>query len=53
MNEHEAVKALPVLPLKNTVLFPQLLMPLSVLSVTAGASFLAGTLLNERKLTRC
>src|SRR5262245_4601309 len=30
MNEHEAVKTLPVLPLKNTVLFPQLLMPLSV-----------------------
>jgi ATP-dependent Lon protease len=30
MSEQEAVKVLPLLPLKNTVLFPQLLMPLSV-----------------------
>src|SRR5262245_14390637 len=30
MSENEAVKLLPLLPLKNTVLFPQLLMPLSV-----------------------
>src|SRR5687767_13572512 len=30
MSEQENVKTLPVLPLKNTVLFPQLLMPLSV-----------------------
>jgi ATP-dependent Lon protease len=30
MSEEQAVKVLPVLPLKNTVLFPHLLMPLSV-----------------------
>jgi ATP-dependent Lon protease len=30
MSDQQAVKTLPVLPLKNTVLFPQLLMPLSV-----------------------
>jgi ATP-dependent Lon protease len=30
MSEHEAVQVLPLLPLKNTVLFPYLLMPLSV-----------------------
>jgi ATP-dependent Lon protease len=30
MSEEQAVKVLPLLPLKNTVLFPHLLMPLSV-----------------------
>ena len=44
----EAVKVLPVLPLKNTVLFPYLLMPLSV-----GPQFLArrraGSVSNRRK----
>jgi len=30
MSEEDVVKTLPLLPLKNTVLFPQLLMPLSV-----------------------
>jgi ATP-dependent Lon protease len=30
MNEHDTIQSLPVLPIKNTVLFPHLQMPLSI-----------------------
>ena len=30
MNEQETIQVLPVLPIKNTVLFPHLQMPLSI-----------------------
>src|SRR3712207_9534 len=46
----EAVKILPVLPLKNTVLFPYLLMPLSVGRASSLAAVQAALGTEEKEL---
>src|SRR5688572_11556826 len=46
----EAVKTLPVLPLKNTVLFPHLLMPLSVGRSSSLAAVQAALATEEKEI---
>src|SRR3954453_11019865 len=46
----EAVKVLPVLPLKNTVLFPYLLMPLSVGRSTSLAAVQSALATEEKEI---
>jgi ATP-dependent Lon protease len=50
MSDQEAVKILPLLPLKNTVLFPQLLMPLSVGRSSSLAAVQAALATEEKEI---
>ena len=50
MPDNESIQTLPVLPLKNTVLFPHLLMPLSVGRASSLAAVEAALKTEEKEL---
>src|SRR5438132_1382169 len=50
MSENEKIEVLPVLPIKNSVLFPYLLMPLSVGRPTSIAAVQAAVASEEKEI---